>query len=179
MDLAGKTVGVLVEDLYHDLEVWYPIYRLREDGATVLVVGTGSKSVYRSKHGGEITPDCDINKINPNDFDGLIIAGGYAPDILRSREAVLVFVREMFHGGKLLASICHGPWVLCSAKILPGRQCTSIASIKDDVIHAGAEWVDEAVCVDGNLITSRRPDDLPAFLPAIIKALGKEPECRA
>lgn len=174
MDLAGKKVAVLVEDLYHDLEFWYPVYRLREAGATVLVVGTGSCTLYRSKQGGKITVDTDVHKISANDVDGVIIPGGYSPDILRRFEAVLAFVRELFQQGKVVASICHGPWVLCSAGILRGRRSTGFISIKDDIVNAGAIWVDEAVCVDRNLITARKTDDLPVFLPAVIEALGKD-----
>ena len=175
MDISGKKVAVLIEDLYQDLEAWYPIYRLREADATVFVVGTGTKSTYRSKHGLDITVDADIHKIDPRDYDGVVIPGGFAPDLLRCHDVVLTFVRALFEQGKVVASICHGPWVLCSAGVLSGRTCTSYVSIKHDVIHAGAKWLDEAVVVDGNLVTSRVPNDLPMFLKAIIKALADRP----
>lgn len=173
MDLLERKVAVLVEDLYQDLEAWYPVLRLREAGATVVVAGTGSKSTYRSKRGLEITADADVHALNAADFDAVVIPGGFAPDTLRCYDAVLDFVRSLFEQGKVVASICHGPWVLCSAGVLRGRTCTSYISIKHDVIHAGAEWRDEEVVVDGNLITSRVPNDLPAFLKALITRLAE------
>lgn len=175
MDLAERKVAVLVEDLYQDLEAWYPIYRLREAGATVLIVGTGKKTTYRSKRGLEVTVDVDIHELSADGFDGVVIPGGFAPDILRCYDAVLDFVRDLFQQGKVVASICHGPWVLCSAGVLRGRACTSYVSIKHDIIHAGGDWCDEEVVVDGNLITSRVPNDLPAFLKAIITRLAEPP----
>jgi protease I len=172
MNLSKTKIAVLVEDLYQDLEAWYPVLRLREAGATVVVAGTGSKTAYRSKRGLEITADADVHELNAADFDGVVIPGGFAPDTLRCYDAVLDFVRDLFEQGKVVASICHGPWVLCSAGVLQGRMCTSYVSIKHDIIHAGAEWRDEEVVVDGNLITSRVPNDLPAFLKAIIVRLA-------
>ncbi|MBI3272458.1 MAG: type 1 glutamine amidotransferase [Planctomycetes bacterium] len=172
MDLTGKKVAVLVEDLYQDQEVWYPVYRLREAGATVLIAGTGSKNVYKSKHGYEITADSDAHKLDAAQVDGVIVPGGYAPDILRRYEAVNKFVREVSRQGKVVASICHGSWVLCSADVLRGKTSTCFFAIKDDVVNAGSKWVDQEVCVDGNLITSRKPDDLPAFMRAILQALA-------
>lgn len=172
MELKGKRVAVLVEDLYQDQEVWYPIYRLREAGATALAVGTGSKTLYKSKYGYEITADADVHQLSAGDVDGVIIPGGYAPDILRRYDAVNRFVREVFTQGKVLASICHGSWVLCSAGVLRGKTSTSFFAIKDDVVNAGSKWVDQEVCVDGNLITARKPDDLPAFLREVLKALA-------
>lgn len=179
METIKKKVAVLVEDLYQDLEAYYPVFRLREAGATVVVVGTGNKSVYESKRGLRITADADIHKIDFKTFDGVVVPGGFAPDILRCHQAVLDFVHTLFNQGRLVASICHGPWVLCSADVLSGKTCTSYISIKDDVINAGANWVDRPVCVDGNLITSRLPDDLPDFLAAIIDFLGKDHPCPA
>lgn len=173
MELKGKKVAVLVEDLYQDLEVWYPIYRLREAGASVITVGTGRK-LYKSKHGYEAQAEKDAGEVRADHFDGVIIPGGYAPDILRRHEDVLQFVRDCFNQGKVVASICHGAWVLVSAGILSGKKATSFFAIKDDVKNAGATYMDEEVVVDGNLITSRIPDDLPAFMRSIIAALLKE-----
>ncbi|OHB70305.1 MAG: protease, partial [Planctomycetes bacterium RBG_16_43_13] len=117
MELKGKTVVILVEDLYQELEVWYPLYRLREAGAVVVVVGTGKKS-YKSKLGYEVQPNADINDVKAGDFDGIIIPGGYAPDILRRFPAVNEFVADVFKRGGVVAAICHGLWVCVSARIL-------------------------------------------------------------
>ncbi|MFZ5801255.1 MAG: type 1 glutamine amidotransferase domain-containing protein [Candidatus Omnitrophota bacterium] len=168
-----KIIAVLVEDLYQVLEVWYPILRLKEEGFEVLSVGTGGKSTYRSKEGYEITVDTAIDKIKPQDFSAVIIPGGYAPDILRRYHKVIAFVGEMFNAGKIVAAICHGGWILASADILKDRKATCFFAIKDDIIHAGARYVDEETVVDGNLITARKPEDLPAFLKAIIASLNQ------
>lgn len=172
MRLRGKKVAVFVEDLYQDLEVWYPILRLREEGAHVTVVGTGSKNVYRSKHGYEIEAHTEAAEIKGGALDGIIIPGGYAPDLLRRYEQVLTVVREADEAGKVIAAICHGPWVLISAGILQGRTVTCFSAIKDDVINAGAKYTDQEVVVDGQMITSRKPDDLPSFMREIIRALA-------
>lgn len=171
--MAGrdKSVAILVEDLYQDLEVWYPLYRFKEEGFKVTVIGTGKSKVYNSKHGYEIGQDISAADANPANFDAVIIPGGYAPDILRRYPAVIKFVRELFKRGKVVASICHGGWVLVSAGILKDKKVTSFFAIKDDMVNAGAKFFDKEVVRDGNLITSRKPDDLPAFCKEIIKAL--------
>jgi protease I len=175
MSLEGKRVAVLAEDLYQELELWYPVLRLREAGAEVVIVGTGSSDTYASKHGYPVTVDAAAGDVEPGDFDALVVPGGYAPDRLRRYSAVNALVREVFLQGKIVASICHGAWVLVSADVLRGRTATCFMSLKDDVINAGADYVDREVVQDGNLITSREPNDLPAFLPAIIAALeGQE-----
>lgn len=166
-------IAVLVEDLYQVLEVWYPYLRLKEEGFEVISVGTGTKNSYKSKDGYEIKVDTQIENINPKDFDAVIIPGGYAPDILRRFPKIINFVKDLFNSGKVVASICHGSWVLASADILKGKTATSFFAIKDDIIHAGAKFIDKEVVVDDNLITSRKPEDLPAFLKEIIKALKK------
>ncbi len=165
-----KKVAVLVEDLYQDLEVWYPILRLREEGFEVVVVGTG-KGSYEGKHGYPIDEDLPIDGAKPDEFSGVVIPGGYAPDILRRYPAINRFVRSIFEKGGVVASICHGGWVLISADIVRGRRVTSFFAIKDDLVNAGAQFEDSEVVVDGNLVTSRKPDDLPAFLKAIIGLL--------
>ncbi len=170
MKLKKKKVAVLVEDLYQELEVWYPLLRLREAGVNVIVVGTGTKKVYLSKLGYEIK--VDIEAKNVKDIDGIIIPGGYAPDRLRRYEAVNKLVYNAFRKKKVVAAICHGAWVLVSAKVLKGKKVTCFKAIKDDVINAGGKYIDKEVVVDSNLITSRKPEDLPAFMKAIIKALG-------
>jgi protease I len=166
-----KKIAVLVEDMYQDLEVWYPYLRLKEAGHDVLAVGTGRSKAYKSKHGYEMPQELAIREAAEQDFDAVIIPGGYAPDILRRYPEVNDFVKTLWTRGKVVASICHGGWVLASAGILNGRTVTGFFAIKDDMIHAGATFVDEEVVVDGNLITSRKPEDLPAFMKAILKAL--------
>ncbi len=166
-------IAVLVEDQYQVLEVWYPILRLKEEGFEVLSVGTGLKNSYKSKEGYEIIVDTSIDKIDAKDFSAVVIPGGYAPDILRRYPKVINFVRDLFNSGKVVAAICHAGWVLASADILKGKTATCFFAIKDDIIHAGAKYVDQEVVVDGKLITSRKPEDLPSFLREIIKALKK------
>jgi len=166
-----KKVAVLVEDVYQDLEVWYPLLRLKEAGHEVHAVGTGRAKAYKSKHGYEIEEGLSIEEATKRDFDAVIIPGGYAPDILRRYGAVNEFVRALFERGKVIASICHGGWVLVSARILKGRTVTSFFAIKDDMTNAGARFVDQEVAVDGNLITSRKPEDLPAFMREVLKQL--------
>lgn len=172
MSLNGKRVAVLAEEMYQELELWYPVLRMREAGAEVKIIGTGSSTAYASKHGYPVTVDAAADQVSAADFDAVIIPGGFAPDRMRRYSAVLNLVREAFEQGKVLAAICHAGWVLASAHVLKGRKVTSFFAIKDDMIHAGATWVDEPVVRDGNLITSRMPDDLPFFCNAIIQALG-------
>ncbi len=172
MNMTGKRAVVLAEDQYEDLELWYPLLRLRGAGVHVQVVGSGSASTYMSKHGYPVQVDVGADEIDAKSIDALVIPGGYAPDRLRRYPAVLDLVRETFEQGKVVAAICHAGWVLISAGILKGRKSTSFSSIKDDMLNAGATWVDEEVVRDGNLITSRQPSDLPAFTDAIIAALG-------
>src|SRR3954464_12439111 len=165
-----KTIAVLVEDVYQEMEVWYPAYLLREAGHKTLFIGTG-KPEYKSKLGYPVKAEGDIKGVQAKDFDGLIVPGGFAPDYLRRSPEVLEFVAEIDKAGKPIGSICHAAWVLCSAGILKGRQATCFFAIKDDVINAGAEYVDAEVVVDRNLVTSRKPDDLPAFCRAVIDVL--------
>ncbi|MFA5038078.1 MAG: type 1 glutamine amidotransferase domain-containing protein [Candidatus Omnitrophota bacterium] len=170
-----KTIAVLVEDIYEDLEVWYPYLRLKEEGFQTVAVGTGRSKIYKSKHGYEIPEEMTVKEAAKKSFDAVIVPGGYAPDILRRYPEVNRFVRKMFDDGKVVASICHGAWVLASAGILKGRTATCFFAVKDDVIHAGARYVDKEVVVDGNLITARKPQDLPAFMKAIIIQLQQRP----
>ncbi|MBC7232897.1 MAG: DJ-1/PfpI/YhbO family deglycase/protease [Chloroflexi bacterium] len=172
MNLSGKRAIILAEDLYQDLELWYPLLRLRGTGMDVKVVGTGSASVYTSKYGYPVEVDTTADKVDAKDIDAVVIPGGYAPDRLRRYPAVLKLVREAFEQGKVVAAICHAGWVLISAGIVKGRTVTSFSAIKDDLVNAGGHWVDQEVVQDGNLITSRQPSDLPAFTDAIIAALG-------
>ncbi len=172
MSLKGKKVAVLAEDLYQEMELWVPYYRLKEEGADVKLVGP-EKKTYKSKNGYPVTADVAAADVSAKDFDGVVIPGGYAPDMLRRHTAVLNLVRDAFAAGKPVAAICHAGWVPASAGILKGKTATCFFAIKDDVINAGAKYVDQEVVVDGNLITSRTPADLPAFCRELVKALEK------
>jgi protease I len=170
MRLKGRKVAVLAADFYEDLELWYPLIRLREEGADVTVVGPAAQE-YKSKHGYPVKAHRGAKDVRAADFDGVVIPGGYAPDYMRRSPEMVSLVREMFKAGKPVAAICHAGWMLASAGVLEGRTVTSWFSIKDDMINAGAEWTDREVVVDGNLITSRMPDDLPAFMREVISRL--------
>ena len=171
MGLNGKHVAVLAEDLYEDLELWYPVYRFREEGAKVTIVGGGA-SGYSSKHGYPVTPDAAAESVNAADFDAVIIPGGYAPDRMRRHKAMVDLVSAVFARGKVVAAICHGGWMLVSANVLRGRKATCFIAIKDDLVNAGALYEDRDVVRDGNLVTSRKPEDLPAFCRTILQALS-------
>jgi protease I len=173
MDLTGKRVAVLVEQKYEEMEVWYPVYRLREAGCTVTLVGPEAGKTYASKLGYPATADAAADRVSASDFDAVVIPGGFAPDYIRRSEPMLRLVRDAGGAGKPLAAICHGPWVLCSTNFLKGKTATCFHSIKDDVVNAGARYVDKEVVVDGNVITSRKPDDLPAFVTAVMKAIAE------
>jgi protease I len=164
MELTGRRVAILAENEYEDLELWYPLYRLREAGADVFVVGTGTADTYTSKHGYPI-------KVDAAQFDLIVIPGGYAPDRMRRSAAMVNLVRQANDQGKLIAAICHAGWMLCSANVIRGRTVTGVRSIKDDLVNAGGHFVDQEVARDANLITSRTPADLPAFMREIIGAL--------
>lgn len=167
----AKRVAILAEDDYEDLELWYPYYRLKEAGHEVKVVGSGRKPGFSSKHGYEVKADLSAIEADADEFDAVIIPGGFAPDRMRRAPSVIEFVRRMSKEGKLVAAICHAPSLLVSANVLKGKKVTCFMSIKDDVMNAGARYKDEAVVVDGNLITSRYPADLPEFMKAILFAL--------
>ena len=175
MLLKGRSVAVLVEDMYEDLELWYPVYRLREEGAQVELVGPEAGKTYASKHGYPAASDRAAGEVTAAEYDAVIIPGGYAPDRMRRHSAMIQLVVDALRQGRSVAAICHGGWMLCSADALRGRRVTSFFAIRDDMVHAGAEWVDEEVVRDGNLITSRTPDDLPAFLRSVIDALAHSP----
>ena len=172
MSLDGKIVLFFAGPLYEDLELWYPKIRLEEEGARTVVAGTGEKT-YQGKKGYPITVDTSVDEIRAADFDGLVIPGGYAPDIMRRSQKLLQLTREIFQAGKPVAFICHAGWVPISAGIVKGKRGTSVGAIKDDLVNAGLLWEDSAVVVDGNLISSRTPGDLPQFCKALIAALEK------
>src|SRR5262245_50092593 len=172
MDLKGTRVAVLVEQKYEELELWYPVYRLREGGCEVVLVGPEAGKTYPSKLGYPAKADAAAANVSADRFHAVVIPGGFAPDYIRRSEPMLKLVRDAFAARKPVAAICHGPWVFCSVGCLKGRTATGFHSIKDDMVNAGATFVDREVVVDGNVITSRKPDDLPAFVVALLKALG-------
>jgi protease I len=165
-----KTIGILVEKEYEDLELWYPKLRLTEAGHEVLVIGGGEKS-YTGKKGYPVEPDRAIGDVRASDLDALVIPGGWAPDFMRRDRRFADLVRAIGEAGKPVAAICHGGWMLVSAGLAKGRTVTAFHSIKDDLVAAGATFVDEEVHVDGNVVTSRKPADLPAFCRELLKLI--------
>jgi protease I len=172
--MAGKKVAILVDEMYQVLEVWYPYYRLKEEGLEVDFVAAEAKKEYHSKEGYPCVSDVGAERADVDDYACMIVPGGFAPDFMRRSAAMVRLANRMVDGGKLIAAICHGGWLLCSTAAYKGRTATCFHSIKDDVAHAGAKYVDEECVVDGKLITSRKPDDLPAFCGAIIEAMKKQ-----
>ena len=173
MRLKDKKVIALVEHEAHDLEHWYPVYRLREEGAQVDLVGPEANTTYKGKYGAPAKTDFAFSDINAKDYDGILVPGGWAPDKLRRYPEVLTFIQEMNEAKKPIGKICHAGWVLISANILEGKKVTSTPAIKDDMENAGATWVDEEVVVDGHIISSRRPDDLPPYVKAFADKLAE------
>jgi protease I len=174
MTLTNQRVAVLIEQQYQELEVWYPVYRLREAGCAVKLIGPeAAGKTYASKLGYPAVADVSAKDTSADQFDAVVIPGGFAPDYIRRSEPMLKLVRDLFTRGKPVAAICHGPWVLCSTPALKGRTATGFHSIKDDMVNAGATFVDREVVVDGNVITSRKPDDLPAFVMALMEQMRK------
>lgn len=170
MELKGKQFVILVETQFNDHEYWYPYFRLREAGAEVVVVSAKAGQTYLGKYGTSVKADKAPADIEVDAFSGIIIPGGYAPDHMRRDQGMVELVRAFDQKGKTVAAICHAGWMLVSAGILKGRTVTSFFAIKDDLVNAGANWQDKEVVVDKNMVTSRTPDDLPAFMRAIIAA---------
>lgn len=168
--MSHETVVVLVGPEYEDLEVWYPRLRLEEAGYDVRFAGIGEKT-YRGKHGYPCTVDCHVNEVSAATLAGVVAPGGWAPDKLRRVPEVLDLVRDVDAAGGMIATICHGPWVLISAGIIRGRRLTSTVGIRDDVTNAGAEWVDAPSVIDGNIVSARVPADLPDFGVAMLQVL--------
>lgn len=173
MRLNDKKVIALVEDDFEDLELWYPVLRLREEGADVHLIGKEAKKKYVGKYGVPAESDYAFTDIDVNDYDAILVPGGWAPDKLRRYPEVLDFVRKMDADKKPIGQICHAGWVLISAYILKGRNVTSTPGIKDDMTNAGSTWYDEAVVVDGHIISSRRPPDLPPYVKAFADKLAE------
>jgi protease I len=172
MRLKGKKVVLLAENNYQEMELWVPYYRLKEEGAEVILVGSGSSRTYTSKLGYPVEVQKEAKEIDMIRYDGVVIPGGYAPDMMRRYPEMVKIVKEAHQKGKIIAAICHAGWMLASAGILKGRKVTGFFAIKDDLVNAGANYVDEEVVRDGNLITSRKPDDLPAFCRELVDALA-------
>jgi len=171
--LERKKILVFIGDIYEELELWYPKIRLEEEGAAVTLAGPKANTEYSGKNGYNGKSDVSYNDINVADFDGLVIPGGYMPDKLRRDQKVLDITAAFHKQGKMIAFICHGGWIPISAKVVKGYKLTSVNAIKDDLVNAGAEWVDEPVVVDRNIITSRTPVDLGHFAKAMIAFLRK------
>jgi len=169
----NKKVAIMVAEQYQVLEVWYPYYRLKEAGIECDFVGAEANKDYPSKEGYPCRSSVAAGSAKAGDYDCMVVPGGFAPDYMRRSADMIKFANAMVDAGKVIASICHGAWVLCSTKILKGRTATCFMAVRDDVKNAGAKYVDEECVVDGNLITSRKPDDLPAFCRAILKALAR------
>jgi protease I len=172
MSLKGKRVAILAEQDFEDAELTEPLKAMKEAGAQIFIVGSGSQTSYQGKRGkATIKVDIDADKVRAEDFDAIIIPGGYAPDKMRLHQPMIDLVKKAHDLGKVIAAVCHGPQLLISADIVRGRRLTSWPSVAIDLKNAGAIWVDEPLVKDGNIITSRRPSDLPVFNSAIIQAL--------
>lgn len=169
-----KKILIFVEEMYEDLELWYPKMRLEEEGFKTFVAGPKADQTYKGKHGYPCTSDLSFKQAVAKKFDAVVIPGGFAPDRLRRSEDVLHIVKAMFKSQKPVAFICHGGWVPISAQILKGKKATGTVAIKDDLINAGAHWKDAPLVRDGNLISSRKPDDLPVFAKALVEMLEEK-----
>lgn len=166
-------VALLIENMYQEAEALVPFYRMQEAGFQVDLIGPQEKA-YTSKHGYPLGAHRAASDIRPEDYDAVIIPGGFAPDYMRRNQAMVTFVREMMVQGKVVAAICHGPQMLIEADVLHGKHCTSFHSIRKDVENGGGKWEDSPTVVDGNLVTARTPDDLPQFCKAIVELLKGE-----
>jgi protease I len=171
MNVSDAGVLVLAADLFEDMELLYPVYRLREEGARVVVAGLDDSAVTGKKGHGPVPVDTTVDEVDETSFDALVVPGGFAPDKLRRSERVLELVRHFDAAGKPLAFICHAGWVPISAGVLKGRRATSVGAIRDDMVNAGVDWVDEPTVVDGSLISARTPADLGPWMKALIAGL--------
>ena len=173
-DLSSTRVLILAADLFEDMELLYPLFRLREEDVTVTLASADQAPVNGKKGHGPVQADAALDDMSAGDFDGLVIPGGFAPDKLRRDEHVLDLVRAFHDAEKPIAFICHAGWVPISAGILKGRRATSVGAIRDDMVNAGVDWVDAETVVDGNLISARDPGDLGPWMKALLSALGDQ-----
>ena len=171
--LNGKRVLAFVGEQYEDLELWYPKLRLQEAGATVVVAGPAEGATYAGKHGYPCVAEARLSELGAGSFDGLLVPGGFMPDKLRRDPHVLQLVRDFHEAQKLIAAICHGGWIPISAGVYRGVEVTGSLGIKDDLVNAGAIWRDAPVVVDRHFVSSRKPDDLPAFAGAMVECLSQ------
>ncbi len=171
-DHMGRKAAIIVADEFEDLELFYPMYRLQEEGIQVVVVGLNEKPA-KGKHEYSITPDKTIDLVSANEFNFLVVPGGKSPERLRLSSRILEFVREFDRHGKPIAAICHAGQVLASAGILKGRRMTCVESIRDDMINAGANYVNAPVVRDRNLVTSRTPKDLADFGKLMVQVFNE------
>ncbi|MHC4294564.1 MAG: type 1 glutamine amidotransferase domain-containing protein [Planctomycetota bacterium] len=172
MKLTGKKIALMIDKEYQELEVWYPYFRLGEEGAEVTRIAPEAHQTYPSKLGYPCVSDAAAKDVRGGDFDAVVVPGGWCPDYMRRDESMIRFIQEAAEAKIVLAAICHGGWMLCCTDALRGKKATSFVAIKHDMINAGADWIDAECVVDGNVITSRTPEDLPAFCAAIIKTLS-------
>ena len=173
LPLAGRRVLAFVDDVYEDLELWYPKLRLKEAGADVVVAGPAAGQKYAGKHGYPCVSDAAIADMRAADFHGVVLPGGFMPDKLRRDPQLLELVRQFSASGKLVGAICHGGWIAISAGVYRGVRATGSLGIKDDLINAGAVWQDAAVVIDRHFVSSRKPDDLPDFCRGLLEVLGR------
>ncbi|OQA57247.1 DJ-1/PfpI/YhbO family deglycase/protease [Atribacter sp.] len=166
--MNNRRIMIFIENLYQELELWYPLLRLKEEGVETKLVGTGSSDLYSGRNGFPAKPEVTASSITSRDFDGIIIPGGFAPDYLRRYPAIINLVKETFQQGKLIGALCHGPSVLISADIIRGKRITGNRAIRDDIVNAGGEYVDFHTVVDGNILTAQGPNDLPVFMKEVI-----------
>jgi protease I len=169
----SKKVAIMVAEMYQVTEIWYPYYRLKEAGFDCDFVAAQANKEYPSREGYPCISTVAAKNAKTDDYSCMIVPGGFAPDFMRRSNDMIKFANDMVNADKIIAAICHGGWLLCSTKIFKAKTATCFMAIRDDIKNAGAKYVDEECVVDGNLITSRKPDDLPAFCKAILKALGK------
>ncbi len=172
MRLSGKRVAVLVEEGFEDLEYWVTVMRLREEGAQVVSVGSGRQEMFRGKGGLEARPDTIAERVTASDFDAVVVPGGWAPDKLRRVATVTRLVRSAYEQDKIVGAICHAGSVLISAGIVRGHRATGSTGIKDDLLNAGATWVDEPAFRDGNLVWGRVVEDIPDFCRELVEAIS-------
>ncbi|MBN1555643.1 MAG: type 1 glutamine amidotransferase [Phycisphaerae bacterium] len=171
MSSPNRRVAIMLDEQYQELEVWYPFYRFLEEGMKVDLVAPQAGVVYSSKLGYPCVSTVAADETQGSDYDAVVVPGGWCPDFMRRSEQMIRFIQQCVDAKIVLAAICHGPWMLCCTDALRGRRATSFMAIRHDVINAGGTWVDEECVVDGNVITARKPDDLPAFCKAIFAAL--------